>query len=93
VRRRHSGGTAPALRHRKWSTAPRRWVVRNPDGVFGEQERQIIRSRVLAGRNRVGKAKSSAAKAPDKFEKTIREHLSAGNGILKVASGAELCRP
>jgi DNA invertase Pin-like site-specific DNA recombinase len=56
--------------------------------VFGEQERQIIRSRVLAGLDRVrqqGK-KLGRPKVPPKVEAAIREHLSAGNGILKVAA-------
>jgi DNA invertase Pin-like site-specific DNA recombinase len=56
--------------------------------VFGEQERQIIRSRVRAGFDRVrqqGK-KLGRPKVPPKVEAAIREHLSAGNGILKVAA-------
>jgi DNA invertase Pin-like site-specific DNA recombinase len=51
--------------------------------VFGEQERQIIRSRVLAGLDRV---RQQGKKLPPKVEAAIREHLSAGNGILKVAA-------
>ena len=54
--------------------------------VLGEQERQIIRSRVLAGLDRVrqqGK-KLGRPKVSPKIEGTIRRHLSAGNGILKV---------
>ena len=56
--------------------------------VFGEQERQIIRSRVLAGLDRVrqqGK-KLGRPKVSPKIEDAIRRHLSAGNGILKVAA-------
>ena len=56
--------------------------------VFGEQERHIIRSRVLAGLDRVrqqGK-KLGRPKVSPKVEAAIREHLSAGNGILKVAA-------
>jgi DNA invertase Pin-like site-specific DNA recombinase len=56
--------------------------------VFGEQERQIIRSRVLAGLDRVrqqGK-KLGRPKVPPNVEKAIREHLSDGHGILKVAA-------
>ena len=55
--------------------------------VFGEQERQIIRSRVLAGLNRVGKARSSTApRCPPRSRQSSVESLSAGNGILKVAA-------
>ena len=56
--------------------------------VFGEQERSIIRSRVLAGLDRVrqqGK-KLGRPKVSPKIEDAIRRHLSAGNGILKVAA-------
>jgi DNA invertase Pin-like site-specific DNA recombinase len=56
--------------------------------VFGEQERLIIRSRVLAGLDRVrqqGK-KLGRPKVSPKIENAIREHLRVGNGILKVAA-------
>ena len=56
--------------------------------VFGEQERSIKRSRVLAGLDRVrqqGK-KLGRPKVSPKVEDAIRRHLSAGNGILKVAA-------
>ena len=56
--------------------------------VFGEQERQIIRSRVLAGLDRVrqqGK-RLGRPKVSPKIEDAIRRHLSAGKGILKVAA-------
>ena len=56
--------------------------------MFGEQERQIIRSRVLAGLDRVrqqGKKLGRPNVSP-KIEDAIRTHLSAGNGILKVAA-------
>jgi DNA invertase Pin-like site-specific DNA recombinase len=56
--------------------------------VFGEQERLIIRSRVLAGLDRVrqqGK-KLGRPKVSPKTEDAIRRHLSAGHGILKVAA-------
>ena len=55
--------------------------------VFGEQERQIIRERVLAGLARVraqGKT-LGRPKVATKVENAIRTHLKAGNGILKVA--------
>jgi DNA invertase Pin-like site-specific DNA recombinase len=56
--------------------------------VFGEQERSMLRSRVLAGLDRVrqqGK-KLGRPKVPPKVEGAIRAHLNAGNGILKVAT-------
>jgi DNA invertase Pin-like site-specific DNA recombinase len=56
--------------------------------VFGEQERAMLRSRVLAGLDRVrqqGK-KLGRPKVSPKVENTIRKHLEAGNGILKVAA-------
>jgi DNA invertase Pin-like site-specific DNA recombinase len=56
--------------------------------VFGEQERSMLRSRVLAGLVRVRQQgeKLGRPKVPPKVEKAIRPHLSAGNGILKVAA-------
>ena len=54
--------------------------------VFGEQERSILRSRVLAGLARVrqqGK-KLGRLKVSPKIEDAIRRHLSAGYGTLKV---------
>ena len=56
--------------------------------VFGEQERSMLRARVLAGLDRVrqqGK-KLGRPKVSPKVENAIRTHLSAGNGILKVAA-------
>jgi DNA invertase Pin-like site-specific DNA recombinase len=56
--------------------------------VFGEQERSILRSRVLAGLERVrapGK-RLGRPKVSPKVEDAIRRHLIAGNGILKVAA-------
>jgi DNA invertase Pin-like site-specific DNA recombinase len=56
--------------------------------VFGEQERSILRSRVIAGLERVrqqGK-KLGRPKVSSKVEEAIRTHLKAGNGILKVAA-------
>ena len=70
------------------STAPIGRAMIQMASVFGEQERQIIRSRVLAGLDRVrqqGK-KLGRPKVSHKVEAAIREHLSAGNGILKVAA-------
>jgi DNA invertase Pin-like site-specific DNA recombinase len=70
------------------STTPMGRAMIQMASVFGEQERQIIRSRVLAGLDRVrqqGK-KLGRPKVPPNVEKAIRQHLSAGNGILKVAA-------
>ncbi len=56
--------------------------------VFGEQERSMLRARVLAGLERVrqqGK-RLGRPKVSTKVENAIRTHLSAGNGILKVAA-------
>jgi DNA invertase Pin-like site-specific DNA recombinase len=55
--------------------------------VFGEQERSMLRDRVIAGLNRVrqqGKTLGRPKVAP-KVENAIRNHLKTGNGILKVA--------
>ena len=70
------------------STTPMGRAMIQMASVFGEQERQIIRSRVLAGLDRVrqqGK-KLGRPKVSPKIEDAIRRHLSAGNGILKVAA-------
>ena len=56
--------------------------------VFGEQERSILRSKVVAGLERVraqGK-RLGRPKVSPKVEDAIRRHLIAGNGILKVAA-------
>jgi DNA invertase Pin-like site-specific DNA recombinase len=56
--------------------------------VFGEQERSMLRARVLAGLDRVrqqGKRLGRPKVAP-KVENAIRTHLGAGKGILKVAA-------
>ena len=70
------------------STAPIGRAMIQMASVFGEQERQIIRSRVLAGLDRVrqqGK-KLGRPKVSPKIEDAIRERLSAGYGIPKVAA-------
>jgi DNA invertase Pin-like site-specific DNA recombinase len=70
------------------STTPSGRAMIQMASVFGEQERQIIRSRVNAGLDRVraqGK-KLGRPKVSPKTEDAIRRHLSAGNGILKVAA-------
>ena len=56
--------------------------------IFGEQERSILRDRVKAGLERVrqqGVKRLGRPKVSPKVEATIRTHLKAGNGILKVA--------
>ncbi len=55
--------------------------------VFGEQERQIIRERVLAGLERVREQGQTLGrpKVPAEVENAIRAHLRARNGVLKVA--------
>ena len=70
------------------STTPMGRAMIQMASIFGEQERQIIRSRVLAGLDRVrqqGK-KLGRPKVSPKIANAIREHLSAGHGILKVAT-------
>jgi DNA invertase Pin-like site-specific DNA recombinase len=70
------------------STTPMGRAMIQMASVFGEQERQIIRSRVLAGLDRVrqqGK-KLGRPKVSPRIESAIREYLRAGNGILKVAA-------
>ena len=70
------------------STTPMGRAMIQMASVFGEQERSIIRSRVLAGLDRVrqqGK-RLGRPKVSSKTEDAIRRHLSAGNGILKVAA-------
>ena len=56
--------------------------------VFGEQERSILRSRVVAGLERARQQgqRLGRPKVSSKVEDAIRTHLSAGNGILKVAA-------
>src|ERR1700733_4482142 len=70
------------------STTPMGRAMIQMASVFGEQERSIIRSRVMAGLDRVraqGK-RLGRPKVSSKTEDAIRRHLSAGNGILKVAA-------
>src|ERR1700727_4108427 len=76
------------------STTPMGRAMIQMASVFGEQERSIIRSRVMAGLDRVrqqGK-KLGRPKVSPKVEDAIRRRLSAGNGILKVAAAVALCR-
>ena len=70
------------------STTPMGRAMIQMASVFGEQERETLRSRVIAGLDRVrqqGK-KLGRPKVAPKIEQAIREHLSAGHGILKVAA-------
>jgi DNA invertase Pin-like site-specific DNA recombinase len=56
--------------------------------VFAELERSMIRSRVVAGLDRVraeGKKTLGRPKVGSKVEQAIRNQLLAGHGILKVA--------
>jgi DNA invertase Pin-like site-specific DNA recombinase len=56
--------------------------------VFGEQERSMLRDRVMAGLDRVrqqGK-RLGRPKVSIKVENAIRTHLRAGMGILKAAA-------
>ena len=56
--------------------------------VFAEPERSMIRSRVMAGLDRVreqGK-KLGRPSVGRKVEEAIRQQLDAGHGILKVAA-------
>jgi DNA invertase Pin-like site-specific DNA recombinase len=75
------------------STTPMGRAMIQMASVFGEQERQIIRSRVMPGLDRLrqqGK-KLGRAKVSPKIEDANRRHLSAGHGILWrqwLASGA-----
>jgi DNA invertase Pin-like site-specific DNA recombinase len=79
------------------STTPTGPAMIRIASVFGEQERSIIRSRVMAGLERVRHqgTKLGRPKVSPKVEDAIRRHLSAGNGILKVAAivgvGSGLC--
>jgi DNA invertase Pin-like site-specific DNA recombinase len=69
------------------STSPIGRAMLQMASVFGEQERETLRSRVMAGLDRVraqGK-KLGRPKVSAKTEAAIRTHLSAGHGILKVA--------
>jgi DNA invertase Pin-like site-specific DNA recombinase len=69
------------------STTPMGRAMIQMASVFGEQERLIIRSRVMAGLNRV-RAQGKKLGRPmigNKVEDAIRHQLEAGHGILKVA--------
>jgi hypothetical protein len=56
--------------------------------VFAELERSMIRARVVAGLDRVraeGKKSLGRPKIRPKVEQTIRDRLTEGHGILKMA--------
>jgi DNA invertase Pin-like site-specific DNA recombinase len=55
--------------------------------VFGELEREMIRSRVVAGLNRFREqgGRLGRPSVGRKVEEAIRQQLDAGHGILKVA--------
>ena len=55
-------------------------------GAFGQFERELIRSRVMAGLERA-RAKASLGRQPGspKVEEAIRKQLKAGVGMLKIA--------
>ena len=70
------------------STSPFGKAMMQMACVFGELEREMIRARVRAGLNRVreqGIKKLGRPQVGQKVEETIRRHLGAGHGILKVA--------
>jgi DNA invertase Pin-like site-specific DNA recombinase len=70
------------------STTPMGRAMFQMASVFGDQERSIIRSRVMAGPDRVrqqGK-KLGRPKVSPKVEDAIGKHLRTGHGILKVAA-------
>jgi DNA invertase Pin-like site-specific DNA recombinase len=69
------------------STTPMGRAIIQMASVFGEQERQIIRSRVVAGLNRVREQGKKLGRPTigGKVEDAIRRQLEAGHGILKVA--------
>jgi DNA invertase Pin-like site-specific DNA recombinase len=69
------------------TTAPAGRMFFHVAGAFAEFERDMIRSRVNAGLDRA-RAKGTRLGRPPvatKTEQTIRERLSAGEGMLKVA--------
>jgi DNA invertase Pin-like site-specific DNA recombinase len=69
------------------STSPIGRAMLQMASVFGEQERETLRSRVIAGLNRCRAqgTKLGRPKVGRKVEEAIRHHLNAGHGILKVA--------
>jgi len=69
------------------STTPMGRAMIQMAAVFGEQERQVIRSRVVAGLNRFREqgGRMGRPTVGEKVEEAIRQQLGAGHGILKVA--------
>jgi DNA invertase Pin-like site-specific DNA recombinase len=84
-RRKRPGRTRRCRVHFYCDQQPNGRAMIQMASVFSEQERQIIRSRVNAGLDRVraqGK-KRGRPKVPPKVEAAIRENSSVGRGILK----------
>ena len=70
------------------ATTPHGRAMLQMAAVFAELERGMIRERVMAGLARVraeGKKKLGRPRVGTKVENVIRERLSAGDGMLKVA--------
>jgi DNA invertase Pin-like site-specific DNA recombinase len=70
------------------STSPFGKAMMQMACVFGELEREMIRARVRAGLNRAreqGLKRLGRPQVDQKIEASIRWHLGAGYGILKVA--------
>lgn len=71
------------------TTTPAGRMFFHVTGAFAEFEREMIRSRVNAGlaRARAKGVKLGRPKVKGKVEEAIRERLTAGEGMLKVAKG------
>ena len=70
------------------ATTPHGRAMLQMAAVFAELERSMIRERVMAGLARVraeGKKKLGRPKVGGMKEDAIRAHLTAGDGMLKVA--------
>jgi DNA invertase Pin-like site-specific DNA recombinase len=70
------------------STGPFGRAMAQMATVFAELERSMIKSRVIAGLDRVraeGRKTLGRPKVSSKTEQAIRDHLAAGHGVLKVA--------
>jgi DNA invertase Pin-like site-specific DNA recombinase len=69
------------------TTTPAGRLMFQVTGAFAEFERSMIRQRINAGLKRAVDAGKTLGRPriSEKLEKRIREHLRAGDGILKVA--------
>jgi DNA invertase Pin-like site-specific DNA recombinase len=70
------------------STSPFGKAMMQMACVFGELESEMFQARVAAGLNRVrerGLKKLGRPQVGKRIEETIRRHLGAGHGILKMA--------